>query len=568
MHRITLIHQDLHGVHYDLILDHYCQFESVVYIDVHEDRLQTNSKSQEFLEGKVVFLYYSGSQKKEHVIQSISSYKMGLAEMQEDSVASVVQATKSVEAKNQNVVEESISEPDLCAPEVPKPQTPVRQKTAPAAPTLQRETSLSESTCAAPGSNSAVGTTTSPGSGGVSSGGNNASSSSPEPRTVIHHHPPKDTMNYVGQSGTPNGSTLLIAYFPWEATEQDVAREFNKYCSVKKVHLVMDKDRSRPRCFGFVKFASHEDAKTALDVTLKGLVTLNDSRNHIWHLKAEWAKTGDMIDDNLTKGGNNYAKTDDYAKGGYCTKADLSNNYVGVSSASYGAAVHAGSNYAGNPGNFNANNTFNRVQSDTYGSGIGKGGGRNYNNKKGAGKGSWWNSYYNNNWDEKNGGSKSAKWDSSYYGERYADLHDTKEQRKGKKGKGKTSSYATQSYTETAAAQQAAQHAAAQAAQQFMMMQQMMSAFNPAAAALNPAAAAALNPAAMNAAALSQLNPTALNPLFTPEATGLELDPSYYYDPYGVNTQLADTYWQTQAAQVATAAAAAATTRDPITRQL
>ncbi|CAD7971436.1 unnamed protein product [Amoebophrya sp. A120] len=115
--------------------------------------------------------------------------------------------------------------------------------------------------------------------------------------TVIHHHPPKETMHDVGTPPPNGGQTLLIAYFPWEATEEDVHREFSKHCKVKRVHLVLDKNNTRPRCFGFVKFESKEEAMKALDATREGLVCLNDSRDHVWHLKAEWAKTGDMVDD-------------------------------------------------------------------------------------------------------------------------------------------------------------------------------------------------------------------------------------------------------------------------------
>lgn len=114
--------------------------------------------------------------------------------------------------------------------------------------------------------------------------------------TVIHHHPPKDQIRNVGYP-VNGGQTLLIAYFPWEATEKHVFDEFSKYCNVKKVHLVMDKQNTKPRCFGFVKFWTREDADKALEAAVNGLVTLNDSRNHVWHLKAEWAKSGDMIDD-------------------------------------------------------------------------------------------------------------------------------------------------------------------------------------------------------------------------------------------------------------------------------
>lgn len=135
------------------------------------------------------------------------------------------------------------------------------------------------------------------GKGGKGSSGNSLSKGKdPSVATVIHHHPPKDQIRNVGYP-VNGGQTLLIAYFPWEATEKNVFDEFSKYCNVKKVHLVMDKQNTKPRCFGFVKFWTREDADKALEAAVNGLVTLNDSRNHVWHLKAEWAKSGDMIDD-------------------------------------------------------------------------------------------------------------------------------------------------------------------------------------------------------------------------------------------------------------------------------
>ena len=95
---------------------------------------------------------------------------------------------------------------------------------------------------------------------------------------------------------------MLIAYFPWEATESDIEREFAKFCRVKRVHLVVDKSSRKPRCFGFVKFMTKADAEEALRATMQGLVQLPDTRGHVWHLKAEWTKTGDMVvDDSETE---------------------------------------------------------------------------------------------------------------------------------------------------------------------------------------------------------------------------------------------------------------------------
>eukprot|EP00397_Hematodinium_sp_SG-2012_P004925 GEMP01004940.1.p1 GENE.GEMP01004940.1~~GEMP01004940.1.p1 ORF type:complete len:292 (+),score=72.66 GEMP01004940.1:181-1056(+) len=112
--------------------------------------------------------------------------------------------------------------------------------------------------------------------------------------SVVHHHPP-DTSATATQ--VKIGKTLLIAYFPWEASKEDISNEFSKVCNVKKVHLVWEKANVRPRCFGFVKFMSRMDAYLALDAAQNGLITLNDSRGHVWHLKAEWTRTRDMMDD-------------------------------------------------------------------------------------------------------------------------------------------------------------------------------------------------------------------------------------------------------------------------------
>mmetsp|Transcript_11836 Transcript_11836/g.21594 ORF Transcript_11836/g.21594 Transcript_11836/m.21594 type:complete len:684 (-) Transcript_11836:40-2091(-) len=128
--------------------------------------------------------------------------------------------------------------------------------------------------------------------------GNPRSKGNPASHDVVHHHPPPDMAQDVGNRSR-GGQTLLIAYFPWEATELDIEKEFSKFCKVKRVHLVVDKSSQRPRCFGFVKFWTKSDADMALDATSRGDVQLRDSRGHVWHVKAEWSKSGDMVVDDV-----------------------------------------------------------------------------------------------------------------------------------------------------------------------------------------------------------------------------------------------------------------------------
>merc|ERR1719188_1654571 len=118
---------------------------------------------------------------------------------------------------------------------------------------------------------------------------------------VVHHRPPKEAASDVGYP-VKGGQTLLIAYFPWEASEADIEREFSRFSRIKRVRLVVDKSSRKPRCLGFVKFMTKADAEQALHATSQGLVQLLDTRGHIWHLKAEWTKSGDMVvDDSETE---------------------------------------------------------------------------------------------------------------------------------------------------------------------------------------------------------------------------------------------------------------------------
>ena len=87
--------------------------------------------------------------------------------------------------------------------------------------------------------------------------------------------------------------TLLIAYFPREATKDEITRCLSKHGNVTRVHLILEKDTKKPKCYGFVEFNSTEDASAVLAATEGGAVTMVDARDHMWHLRAERVRAFD-----------------------------------------------------------------------------------------------------------------------------------------------------------------------------------------------------------------------------------------------------------------------------------
>lgn len=87
--------------------------------------------------------------------------------------------------------------------------------------------------------------------------------------------------------------TLLIAYFPREATKDEIYEALNKHGPVSRVHLIVEKDTKKPKCYGFVEFHTQETATHVLAASEAGAVTMLDSRDHMWHIRAERVRAFD-----------------------------------------------------------------------------------------------------------------------------------------------------------------------------------------------------------------------------------------------------------------------------------
>ena len=57
---------------------------------------------------------------------------------------------------------------------------------------------------------------------------------------------------------------LFVGNLSWNATEGDLQSAFESFGEITEVKIVTDRDTNRSRGFGFVKFASAEEAQLAI----------------------------------------------------------------------------------------------------------------------------------------------------------------------------------------------------------------------------------------------------------------------------------------------------------------
>lgn len=79
--------------------------------------------------------------------------------------------------------------------------------------------------------------------------------------------------------------TLLIAYFPRSAQEDDIARAFAGTAALARGRIARD-TAGASRCFGFFEFGDEDAAEVALTACREGRIVLDDEFKHTWHLRA------------------------------------------------------------------------------------------------------------------------------------------------------------------------------------------------------------------------------------------------------------------------------------------
>lgn len=76
--------------------------------------------------------------------------------------------------------------------------------------------------------------------------------------------PRQDRQKSYGDSLSAPSETLFVANLSFDVTEDAVAEEFGKHGSVLGVRLPTDMNSGAPKGFGYVQFASVEEAKEAM----------------------------------------------------------------------------------------------------------------------------------------------------------------------------------------------------------------------------------------------------------------------------------------------------------------
>jgi RNA recognition motif-containing protein len=85
--------------------------------------------------------------------------------------------------------------------------------------------------------------------------------------------------------------TILLAYLPRSATEQDVQHALAKAGISGCVSVNIMREGGESKCFGFVCLHTPTAAKATLEACNKGSIVIGDNSGKAWHIKASWARS-------------------------------------------------------------------------------------------------------------------------------------------------------------------------------------------------------------------------------------------------------------------------------------
>ncbi|KAJ2547195.1 hypothetical protein GGH95_006678, partial [Coemansia sp. RSA 1836] len=91
----------------------------------------------------------------------------------------------------------------------------------------------------------------------------------------------------VKEERTPSETVVFVGNLPFSTTDEELSKLFAGF-SISSAHVVVGQKNSRPKGFGFVTFASHEDQTKAVEKFVSEPLTVND---RVLNIKAAFSES-------------------------------------------------------------------------------------------------------------------------------------------------------------------------------------------------------------------------------------------------------------------------------------
>ncbi|KAJ2744257.1 hypothetical protein GGI20_003119 [Coemansia sp. BCRC 34301] len=85
----------------------------------------------------------------------------------------------------------------------------------------------------------------------------------------------KPEQSSAKEERTPSETVVFVGNLPFSTTDEELSKLFSGF-SISSAHVVVGQKNSRPKGFGFVTFASHEDQTKAVEKFVSEPLTVND----------------------------------------------------------------------------------------------------------------------------------------------------------------------------------------------------------------------------------------------------------------------------------------------------
>ncbi|KAJ2866793.1 hypothetical protein GGH94_001269 [Coemansia aciculifera] len=99
--------------------------------------------------------------------------------------------------------------------------------------------------------------------------------------------PRKVEQPIIKEERTPSETVVFVGNLPFSTTDEELCNLFSGF-SISSAHVVVGQKNSRPKGFGFVTFASHEDQTKAVEKFVNEPLTVND---RVLNIKAAFSES-------------------------------------------------------------------------------------------------------------------------------------------------------------------------------------------------------------------------------------------------------------------------------------